>query len=34
MEAAGFGPIDEHWGTGRKPSRFCCLSGERLDAND
>lgn len=29
MEAAGFGPIEEHWGTGRKPARFCCLSGER-----
>lgn len=34
MEAAGFGHIQEQWGTGRKPARFCCLSGERLDASD
>ena len=34
MEAAGFERIDEHWGRGRKPDRFCCLSGERIDAND
>jgi arsenite methyltransferase len=33
MESAGFDPVDEHWGTGRKPARFCCLSGERIDAN-
>lgn len=33
MEAAGFDSVDEHWGTGRKPARFCCLSGERVDAN-
>jgi ubiquinone/menaquinone biosynthesis C-methylase UbiE len=33
MEAAGFAHVDEHWGTGRKPARFCCLSGERVDAN-
>jgi arsenite methyltransferase len=33
MEAAGFAGIDEHWGSGRKPARFCCLSGERIDAN-
>lgn len=32
MEAAGFAGIDERWGTGRRPSRFCCLSGERADA--
>jgi hypothetical protein len=32
MEEAGFGRIDEHWGSGRKPARFCCLSGERVDA--
>lgn len=32
MEAAGFARIEEEWGTGRKPERFCCLSGERLDA--
>ena len=31
MEAAGFSGIDERWGTGRRPSRFCCLSGERVD---
>jgi arsenite methyltransferase len=33
MEAAGFGPVDAHWGTGRRPARFCCLSGARLDAS-
>jgi arsenite methyltransferase len=33
MEAAGFGGIAEAWGEGRKPDRFCCLSGTRLDAN-
>jgi arsenite methyltransferase len=33
MEAAGFGRIDERWGAGRKPARFCCLSGERLEAS-
>jgi ubiquinone/menaquinone biosynthesis C-methylase UbiE len=33
MEAAGFTDIVERWGTGRKPARFCCLSGERVDAN-
>lgn len=33
MEEAGFVRIEENWGTGRKPARFCCLSGERLDAN-
>lgn len=33
MEAAGFAHIAEHWGTGRKPERFCCLSGERVDAS-
>jgi SAM-dependent methyltransferase len=33
MEQAGFSGIDERWGTGRRPARFCCLSGERLDAN-
>ncbi|HEX6377243.1 MAG TPA: class I SAM-dependent methyltransferase [Allosphingosinicella sp.] len=33
MEAAGFGEVRETWGTGRKPDRFCCLSGERVDAN-
>ena len=33
MVQAGFGDINECWGTGRKPARFCCLSGERLDDN-
>jgi SAM-dependent methyltransferase len=33
MEQAGFGEIDERWGTGRKPDRFCCLSGTRIGAN-
>jgi SAM-dependent methyltransferase len=33
MEAAGFAEVEESWGTGRKPARFCCLSGERIDAN-
>jgi arsenite methyltransferase len=33
MEAAGFAEVTERWGTGRKPARFCCLSGERIDAN-
>jgi ubiquinone/menaquinone biosynthesis C-methylase UbiE len=33
MEAAGFADVTERWGTGRKPKRFCCLSGERVDAN-
>ncbi len=32
MEGAGFADIEAHWGTGRKPARFCCLSGERVDA--
>lgn len=33
MEAAGFAGVAETWGTGRKPARFCCLSGERIGAN-
>jgi arsenite methyltransferase len=33
MEEAGFCDIDEQWGSGRRPARFCCLSGERIDAN-
>ena len=33
MEAAGFTDIVERWGTGRRPARFCCLSGQRIDAN-
>jgi arsenite methyltransferase len=32
MESAGFAGIQARWGTGRKPERFCCLSGERADA--
>jgi SAM-dependent methyltransferase len=33
MEEAGFGALREVWGTGRKPDRFCCLSGTRIGAN-
>jgi ubiquinone/menaquinone biosynthesis C-methylase UbiE len=33
MEVAGFGTLEEAWGTGRKPDRFCCLSGTRGGAN-
>jgi ubiquinone/menaquinone biosynthesis C-methylase UbiE len=33
MEEAGFAEIGECWGTGRRPARFCCLSGTRVDAN-
>jgi SAM-dependent methyltransferase len=33
MEAAGFAEVAERWGTGRRPARFCCLSGERIGAN-
>jgi arsenite methyltransferase len=33
MEGAGFGEISVRWGEGRKPARFCCLSGTRLGAN-
>jgi SAM-dependent methyltransferase len=33
MEGAGFAAIEERWGTGRKPDRFCCLSGTRIGAN-
>jgi arsenite methyltransferase len=33
MESAGFGDLGEAWGSGRKPDRFCCLSGTRLGAN-
>jgi SAM-dependent methyltransferase len=33
MKAAGFGGIEEAWGAGRKPDRFCCLSGTRSGAN-
>lgn len=34
MMAAGFGAIEEAWGTGRKPDRFCRLSATREGAND
>jgi arsenite methyltransferase len=33
MEGAGFADLAERWGTGRKPDRFCCLSGARVGAN-
>lgn len=33
MEEAGFGAVEEAWGTGRKPDRFCCLSAALGDAN-
>jgi arsenite methyltransferase len=33
METAGFAGVVERWGTGRKPARFCCLSGGRIDAS-
>ena len=33
MEGAGFSPIRTVWGHGRKPDRFCCLSGKRRGAN-
>ena len=33
MEEAGYGELRQTWGRGRRPARFCCLSGERLDAN-
>lgn len=33
MERAGFDPIEEKWGRGRKPDLFCCLSGTRIGAN-
>lgn len=33
MDGAGFGNIAEHWGRGRKPDLFCCLSGRLNGAN-
>ena len=33
IQGAGFGEISETWGSGRKPDRFCVLSGTRLGAN-
>lgn len=33
MIGGGFDGIQEKWGMGRKPDRFCCLSGTRIGAN-
>jgi arsenite methyltransferase len=33
MEQAGFADVGEAWGAGRRPDRFCALSGERRGAN-
>ena len=33
VEGAGFGRVEEAWGTGRKPARFCALSAARAGAN-
>lgn len=33
MDQAGFRDVAEAWGSGRRPERFCALSGERHDAN-
>jgi arsenite methyltransferase len=33
IEAAGFGEVEEAWGRGRKPDRFCALSASRDGAN-
>jgi arsenite methyltransferase len=33
MRTAGFADLTEAWGRGRKPDRFCCLSGTRRGAN-
>jgi len=33
IEGAGFGGVEEAWGRGLKPDRFCCLSATRLGAN-
>lgn len=33
MEQAGFELVEESWGTGRRPDRFCCLSATRGGAN-
>jgi arsenite methyltransferase len=27
MESSGFEDVEETWGTGRKPDRFCCMGG-------
>ena len=34
IEQAGFAVNEERWGTGRKPDRFCGLSGRLPGAND
>ncbi|HZG08535.1 MAG TPA: class I SAM-dependent methyltransferase [Allosphingosinicella sp.] len=33
LEQSGFTDITEHWGRGRKPDLFCCLSATRIGAN-
>jgi SAM-dependent methyltransferase len=33
LEQSGFTEIAEHWGRGRKPDLFCCLSAARIGAN-
>jgi SAM-dependent methyltransferase len=33
MEQAGFRDVGEAWGSGRRPDRFCALSGERRDGS-
>lgn len=32
LEQAGFGLIDERWGSGRRPDHFLCLTARRLGA--
>ena len=33
LEEGGFGLIEERWGEGRKPARFCALSATLISAN-
>ena len=33
MQGAEFGRIEARWGRGRRPARFCCLSGTLIGAN-
>jgi SAM-dependent methyltransferase len=33
LDQSGFTDITEHWGRGRKPDLFCCLSATRIGAN-
>jgi SAM-dependent methyltransferase len=33
LDQSGFADIAEHWGKGRKPDLFCCLSAARIGAN-